>query len=46
MSPQKFHEIMMKDSVEFQMEQDNLEKQLFGMGIKLAGVKKMKIGHS
>lgn len=37
---------MLKDSLEFQMEQDNLEKQLHGMGIHLKGVKKMKIGQT
>jgi hypothetical protein len=46
MSSEKFHELMLKDSMEFQMEQDNLEKQLNGMGIKINKIKKMKIGHS
>lgn len=35
---------MLKDSVEFRMDQENLEKQLFGLGVDLASIKKMKIG--
>jgi hypothetical protein len=37
---------MLKDSMEFQMEQDNLDKQLNGMGIKVNQIKKMKIGNT
>ena len=28
------------------MDQDSLERQLFGMGLHLNGVKKMKVGHT
>jgi hypothetical protein len=37
---------MLKDSIRFSLEQDSLEKALFGMGIKLEGVKKMKVGQT
>jgi hypothetical protein len=46
MSAHKFHELMLEESRQFQMDQDNLEKQLFGMGLNLKGVKKMKVGHT
>ena len=44
MSPQQFHQLMLEDSVSFQLEQDSLEKQIMGLGLDLAKIKKMKIG--
>lgn len=42
MSPQTFHKLMLEDSVSFQFEQDSLEKQVLGMGLKLDAIKKLK----
>jgi hypothetical protein len=36
---------MLKDSVQFRLEQDNLEKQLLGLGkAGIESIKKMKVG--
>lgn len=45
MTPEEFHTLMMKDSIQFQLEQDSLEKELLGLGqAGLQGIKKMKVG--
>ena len=35
---------MLEDSFSFRMEQDDLEKELFGMGLNIDKIKKMKVG--
>jgi hypothetical protein len=45
MSAEDFHSLMLKDSLQFRMEQDNLEKELLGLGKSgMEGIKKMKVG--
>ena len=44
MSAEQFHNLMLEDSVQFELDQDNLEKAIHGLGDQIKNIKKMKIG--
>ena len=47
MDAETFHSLMLEDSVQFRMDQEDIAKQLESMGAKgVEGVKKMKVGKS
>ncbi len=44
MSPDQFHQLMLEDSFQFRLDQDNIEKAINGLGPQIKNVRKMKVG--
>lgn len=44
MSAEQFHKLMLEDSIQFRLDQDSIQNAIYGLGLQINKIKKMKVG--